>query len=130
MNTEELNYARDSRNCDAAKAPVLYLEDGGEETLPMHWAVCDVCKGAGKHINPSIDCCGISPQTFAEDPDFAEDYFGGTYDQTCNCCQGRTTIQVIDWDALTAEQRKLYEQQLKDEADDRACYLAEVRAGA
>ena len=130
MNIEELSYARDPRNCEAAKAPVLYLEDGGKEELPMHWAVCDVCHGKGTHVNPSIDCNGISPEAFDEDPDFAENYRSGMYDQPCNCCNGRTTIQAIDWDALTSEQRTLYEQQLKDEADDRACYLAEMRVGA
>ncbi len=127
---EALNYANDPRNCAAAKAPILYMEDGSEVELPMHWAVCPVCDGKGKHVNPAIDCGGLTAEDFAEDPDFAEDYFGGTYDQTCNCCKGRTTVQAINWDALTAEQKALYEQQLREEADDRACYLAEIRAGA
>ncbi len=129
-NTEELNYARDARTQGPAKAPILYLDDGSEVELPMKWGLCPVCEGRGKHVNPSIDCGGISAEAFAEDPDFAEDYMRGTYDQQCNRCKGRTTVQIVDWDALTPEQRTLYEQQLKDEADDRACYLAEVAMGA
>lgn len=101
-----------------------------EEPLPTTWVVCDVCNGDGKHVNPSIDCNGISPEVFLEDPDFAEDYSSGLYDQPCNKCRGRTTIQAVDWDALSAEQRTAYEAQLAEEADDRACYLAEMRMGA
>ena len=148
---EELNYLRDPRNCDAAKPPVLSFYGCGncgtpgescdcpddqfhgcyiEEPLPIKWGVCPVCEGRGKHVNPSIDCGGIGPEAFAEDPDFAADYFGGTYDQTCNRCNGRTTIQVVDWGALTDGQRTAYEKQLQDEADDRACCLAEMRMGA
>ncbi len=134
VSIEDLNFARDQRNCELAKPPVLYFvdEDGcdSEVELPTHWVVCPVCEGKGKHVNPSIDCNGISPEAFAEDPDFAEDYMRGTYDQTCNKCGGRTTIPAVDLDALDDAQRKAYEQQLRDEADDRACYLAELRMGA
>ena len=105
----------------------LYVD---EIELPTTWVVCDVCDGKGTHVNPSIDCGGISPEAFAADPDFAEDYFGGTYDQTCNRCKGRTTVRAVDWDALTAEQRTAYEAQLQSEHEDRACYLAEMRMGA
>ncbi len=158
---ENLNFAADPRNCELAKAPVLYFYGCGtcgtpgeacdcpaapngvdpiegqhfygvdiEESLPMHWAVCDVCHGKGTHVNPAIDCCGITGDDFAEDPDFAESYKRGDYDQPCNRCGGRTTIQAVDLDALSETQRKLYEEQQREEANDRACYLAEVRAGA
>ena len=127
---EELNYARDPRNCDAAMAPVVYMDDGSEEPLPVKWAVCDVCEGKGTHVNPSIDCNGISPEAFAEDPDFAEDYSSGMYDQPCNHCKGRTTVPVVDEGACDSLLLAMYRRQLQEEADDRACYLAEMRMGA
>ena len=131
---ENLNYAQDPRNCELAKAPVLYFVDkdgcDSEIDLPTKWMVCVVCNGKGTHVNPSIDCCGISADDFAEDSDFAESYMRGDYDQPCNRCGGRTTIQAVDWDALSDEQRKQYEQQLCDEAGCEAEHLAEIRMGA
>ena len=128
MTIEELNFAQDIRNRGADNPVILYLDaDDGcvdEIELPTTWVVCDVCDGKGTHANPSIDCNGLSAE------DFAEQYMSGVYDETCRVCNGRTTVRAVDWDALTAEQRTAYEQQLKDEADDRACYLAEVRVGA
>lgn len=100
------------------------------EKLPMKWAVCPVCDGKGSHVNPSIDANGISREQFEEDPDFAEQYWNGTYDQTCTRCKGRTTVPVVDEDACDAELLKLYRQQLQDERNDRACKLAELRVGA
>lgn len=131
---ENLNYARDPRNCELAKPPVLYfVDDDGcdsEIELPTKWAVCPVCKGKGKHVNPAIDCCGLTSEDFCEDEEFGQDYMEGVYDVPCNSCGGRTTVQAVDWDALTAEQREAYEEQLREEDNYRACYLAEVRAGA
>jgi len=126
---ERLNFHSDHRNCAPATAPVLYTEKG-EVKLPTKWVVCTVCRGEGTHVNPSIDCGGISSEEFDEDPDFAESYASGAYDVQCNCCGGRTTVQEVDWDRLTPEQRTAYERQLKDEQADRACHIAELRAGA
>lgn len=128
----DLNYLTDARNQPAASR-VLYLEreDGStdEIELPTTWAVCSVCNGEGKHVNPSIDCGGLTADDFHDDPDFESDYFGGVYDVTCNRCNGRTTERVVDWNALTDEQREAYENQLEGEASDRAEHLAEIRAG-
>ncbi len=130
MSLENYNYAADCRTQGPAKAPILYMDDGSEVELPTCWRVCSVCDGDGKHVNPSIDCGGISAEQFHEDPDFAEEYFSGTYDVTCNRCKGRTTVKGVDWDALTNEQRKLYEQQLRYDADYEAERLSEIRMGA
>ncbi len=130
---ENLNYAADPRNCELAKTPVLYFvdEDGcdSEIKLPTKWEVCGVCSGRGTHVDPAIDCCGLSAEDFNDDPEFLDDYFNGQYDQRCNRCGGRTTIEVVDLDDMNEVHREAYEQQLRDEANDRACYLAEVRAG-
>lgn len=127
---DDMNYARDPRNCTPATAPVLYLNDGTEAELPTEWVVCEVCSGEGKHVNPSIDCGGISAEEFRDDPEFADSYMRGDYDQVCNACQGRTTVQGVAWDQLTKEQREHYEYQLRDEAADRAEHLDELRMGA
>lgn len=127
---ERINYELDARNCQRAEAPVLYLDDGSELALPLIWVICPVCRGEGKHVNPAIDCGGLSREDFDEDPDFAEDYFSGAYDQECNRCGGRSSIQEVNWDALSDEQRVAYRAQLADEAAGWAEHMAEVRAGA
>jgi len=135
MSIETRNYYADPRvACQPAAPPVLYREDDNgavyEEGLPMCWVVCPVCNGAGTHVNPSIDAGGISGEEFAEDPDFAEAYMAGEYDQQCNQCGGRSTIQAPDWDAMAVDTKRLYERQLAEEAADHACHMAELRAGA
>ncbi len=135
MNTlETMNYLNDHRN---RPGPDLRLWMDDPETgetveieLPTKWDVCSVCNGEGKHVNPAIDCGGISAEAFHDDPDFADAYFGGTYDQVCNNCHGRTTERVVDWDQLTEAQAEAYEAQLQAEAECRAEHLAELRMGA
>ncbi len=126
---DDLNYFNDPRN-RPAREPVLYHDDGTEERLPTRWEVCHVCGGEGKHVNPSIDAGGISADEFHDDPDFHESYMRGDYDVTCNRCNGRTTVAVVDIDKLTPEQKHAYARQLQDEADDRAERMAEIRMGA
>ena len=76
-----------------------------EIEMPIKWEVCGLCNGRGSHVNPSIDCNGLTREDFAEDPDFAEAYWSGAYDQTCNECGGRTTVAVIDDTRLNDEQQ-------------------------
>ena len=117
-----MNY-NDSRNCAPASAPILYT-DKGEIELPIKWTVCDVCHGEGKHVNPAIDDNGLCAEDFENDPDFHQDYMSGVYDQACNRCKGRTTVQAVDWENLTSEQSESYKAQLREEEDDRAAHLA------
>lgn len=127
MSIDDYNFAADSRN-QPAPSFVLYLDDD-EIELPTKWVVCSVCDGNGRHVNPSIDCGGLSAEDFGDDPDFRADYFGGTYDVTCNRCNGRTTERAVDWDALTPEQVEAYEAQLDADRYAEAERLAEIRAG-
>lgn len=131
---ERVNFTRDARNCDPDSAPVLYLANADGSTtefkLPTKWVVCSVCGGNGSHVNPSIDCNGLTAEDFADDPDFADDYMSGAYDIPCNRCQGRTTVHEVDWDRLAPKQLAAYQRQLKEEAYERAEHLAELRAGA
>jgi len=136
---EEANYHNDRRNnpdhwydsFDGSKmtATVTFEdEDGVEETrtVPIEFSVCPVCEGRGKHVNPSIDCNGLTADDFAEDPDFREDYFSGVYDQTCNECGGRNVVPVC----LDDEVNKVREADRRADAAARAEYLAERRMGA
>ena len=63
--------------------------------FPCEMQVCSVCDGKGTHVNPSVDCNGLSREDFENDPDFAESYFRGDYDQTCNNCGGNNVEPVI-----------------------------------
>lgn len=68
-------------------------EDGETEiSLVLEWEVCSTCDGNGKHVNPSIDAHGLTAGDFAEDPDFAEDYFNGIHDVECHECHGRRVV--------------------------------------
>ena len=57
------------------------------------WIICPACSGNGTHTNPNIDAHGLSAEDFADDPDFAEDYFSGTYDVRCSACGGSGKIR-------------------------------------
>lgn len=124
MSIEETNYANDSRNCEPDAEPVFELADGSEVKLPFRWTVCPICRGNGTHVNPSIDAGGLSAEDFAEDPDFAEDYMSGMYDQTCNKCEGKRVVRTVDLKALPNDVRKAYVKHLREEAE----YSAMVRA--
>lgn len=67
--------------------------------ISFHWEICGTCQGKGTHVNPSIDSHGLTAEDFAEDPDFAENYLDGTYDQICNECGGKRVVpepEIID----------------------------------
>lgn len=87
-----------------------------ELELPAKWEVCELCDGRGKHVNPSIDGHGISAHEFAEDPDFAEDYYSGMFDVQCYRCKGRTTEPVVDEEACSEETLKIYQEAMRDRA--------------
>jgi hypothetical protein len=104
-------------------------EDDNEIThtigMPIRWEVCDLCNGRGSHVDPRIDCNGLSFDELVDDPEFAEAYSRGDYDQTCNCCGGRTTIPVINDDHLNDDQKKhlerIWEQEREEAQYQREC---------
>lgn len=128
---EDGNYARDPRNCKRDPERIILIDDDGlEHELPTVWEVCPVCDGNGSHVNPAIDCNGLTAEDFADDPDFAEDYFRGAYDQPCNRCGGRSTVRVLDRDACPADLLALYDADAEADAEYDAIRLAEIRMGA
>jgi hypothetical protein len=107
-------------------------EDRDEESyqrttieIPFAWAVCGICQGRGRHVNPAIDAGGLSREDFDEDPDFAEGYFSGRYDVTCSECNGRRVVPELtprteaERDAIRA---------LDAQEEDDAAYERECRA--
>lgn len=76
----------------------LELEDGSCVVLHTKFEVCPACEGKGKTVNPAIDSHGISPEEFAEDPDFEEAYFNGFYDEQCYHCSGKRVVPTVDYD--------------------------------
>jgi hypothetical protein len=121
------------------RTPTVLVEeydDAGEHVadvetpLPVKLEVCGLCQGRGSHVNPSVDAHGLSGEDFAEDPDFAEDYLSGRYDQTCNECHGLRVVEAVDREACPPELLALYDRQQQDLAEMYAIEAAERRMGA
>jgi len=70
---------------------------------------CPICKGKGTTVNPNIDANGLSAEDFHDDPDFMDDYMGGTFDVSCGACEGSGKINERRIEALqqAAEDRQL-----------------------
>jgi hypothetical protein len=72
-------------------------DDDGECIVSVRCVneVCPTCDGRGSHVNPSVDCNGLSRDDFDSDPDFAYDYMRGTYDVQCYGCKGLRVVPQI-----------------------------------
>lgn len=75
---------------------------------PVVYAVCPTCRGRGTHVNPSIDCNGLTAEDFL-DRDFEDAYHAGAFDVQCYECDGlRVVPQPVNenceptWDFDTA----------------------------
>lgn len=93
--------------------------------IPFRWIVCGICDGRGRHVNPAIDCGGLTREDLDDDPDFAEDYFAGRHDVTCGECNGRRIVPELT--PHTDEERAavaVLEEHERGEAE----YEAECRA--
>lgn len=99
-------------------------------SVPVCFDVCPTCNGRGSHVNPSIDCDGLSAEDFAEDPDFAEDYVQGFYDVPCYGCHGRNVVPSLDRKRTPAAVVAAIDSQRDFAADYAAECAAERRMGA
>ena len=101
---EDRNYQNDPRvrardrrwwqyiNEDKKQARDKYdHEDGRQKWWRFTYIVCDLCDGKGCHVNPSVDCDGLTYEDMY-DGGYMEDYFDGVYDVTCNLCAGKRVI--------------------------------------
>lgn len=109
------------------------IEDGvrpegfdGKLEVEFKYEVCPLCEGRGKHVNPSIDCGGLTSEDFA-DPDFREGYMSGVYDVTCNRCHGKRVVPVV---TLPEDVQKEIAAWRRSAADDHRTMMAELRMGA
>jgi len=88
--------------------------------VEVRFEICPICNGKGSHVNPSIDCNGLTSEDFDEDPEFARDYMSGAYDVPCNGCRGRRVVPVpTDPEVLAM---------IAEDAAEDAAYRAEVMA--
>ena len=105
----------------------LEVDDGDEHEFrrAFKWVVCDVCRGRGSHVNPSIDADhGITAQEFADDPGFHADYFAGVYDVVCGQCRGKRVAPelVAPCPELDEYMRVVYETRRESEHERRMGY--------
>jgi hypothetical protein len=79
-----------------------WLENLGSQatvSCESRFEICNTCQGRGKHVNPSIDCNGITASEWADwDEEDQERYWTGGYDVACSQCKGERVIQVLEYD--------------------------------
>jgi len=96
-------------------------EDEVDHELPATNEVCWKCDGHGTHTNPSIDGNGITSSEWAEwDPEEQDSYMNGEYDVTCEKCQGSNVVLVPDTSIMSEEQKTIFSQWKKQEAEKAA----------
>ena len=94
--------------------------------VSTRFKVCPTCRGSGKVVDPSIDCCGITREDFDEDPDFRASYMRGDYDQVCPECRGD---RVVPGFQLPEPWASMVEEYRRQEEADWAERAAEIRMG-
>lgn len=143
MSIEDRNYYSDYRVRAKERrydSPIVDVDPGKmkatvriydeEYAVPIHFEVCLTCEGKGTHVNPPIDCGGLSGEDLYEEPDFTEDYLGGAYDVTCYECKGERVVPVIDFDSIPRELAAKIEDKAWADIQHRAEVNAERRMGA
>ena len=154
MSIEDFNYANDYRvrvahsrvytlrgnyivfgEIDTEYAPQEVLDMGQLDDegyclwIPVQmgpYEVCGCCGGRGSVVDPNIDCGGITPDEFADDPDFEEAYFNGRYDIPCPECRGLRVVRHPELPEALARWVRELERERDEDYDDR---LAEIRFG-
>jgi len=118
------------RYADSPELQALaYLKDEGVYFV-MERIVCPNCDGKGSYVNPAIDSHGIGADEFADDPEFADSYWRGDYDQTCDVCKGANVIEGLDAHQSDPEAVEMYDEYIRGYYEDRAVMDAERRMGA
>ncbi len=116
---------------------VADVEMGDDEdkfvTLPSSWAICNTCRGNGKH---SLAIGAITGEEWHNDwsPDEQDDYLAGVYDQGCENCGATGKVLVIDRDACErkpewAAALAKHDKDEQDRWEDDAMHRAELAMG-
>jgi len=106
------------------------VDDDGDErdfSLPAKFVVCSRCQGAGVHVNPAIDGNGLTREDFDEDPDFAEEYFRGSYDISCETCQGARVEAQPDVSRCSFDEKRALVRYRRQDRERRRDYASEAR---
>ncbi len=91
--------------------------EGTEFSIPTVKAICWDCGGEGHTLVEGLR--GDVTEMVNEDPDFAEGYFGGRYDETCRTCHGKNVVDAPNYDALAPELKKAVIDYLEEEDANR-----------
>lgn len=139
---DRMNYESDRRVRASGKHDDLHLDEdsmtalveiGGEKKGPVNfeYETCPTCRGTGTHVDPSVDAGGLSREDFARDPEFAERYAKGSYDQPCNECDGKRVVPRLRPDGEEQEAIvERYHQMEQAESSTREMQRAERMMGA
>lgn len=102
----------------------------GEEThtVPVTFGVCPTCRGKGTHVNPSIDCDGLTQEDFDQDPDLRGNYMSGMYDVACYDCGSKRVVPVMG--ELDSDLKQKWEKEKEEREDFRSMQESEMRYGA
>jgi hypothetical protein len=142
MSLDNYNYWNDSRTIAGMVSKVkieetkqgnfIIWEEDEDIThrLRCKWEVCETCNGNGRHVNAGIDCNGLTAEDFYEDPEFEAEYFSGTFDVTCNECNGRRVVPVLDELANDKDLVARYQKYRDDEYNDARASAQERAMGA
>lgn len=103
-------------------------ESDGYINLRTHFIVCPTCKGKGTQMNPSIANHVYTREDFDEDPEFAENYFGNTYDISCLECRGIRVVPEPDPELNSQEDLEKYQLYLRDKYEAEYEQYQEMRA--
>jgi len=95
-----------------------FIRDETGRTPHTEWAICSRCRGNGT----STAYLGDVTEWLREDPDAAEDYFGGMYDKPCDECSGTGKVRTLPAESPVAHEWAEWQ---RDEAEDRATRRAE-----
>lgn len=115
---------------DKMIATISLWDDEDLIEVPFQFEVCHTCDGKGKHVNPSIDCDGLTQRDFDEDPGFRESYMAGHYDVSCYGCGGRRVIPVMDENKIDPAILKRWNAQQEESRIDEAERRSERSMGA
>jgi len=112
----------------------ISLWDGPDDEdlieVPIKFVVCHTCDGKGKHVNPSIDCNGLTQEDFEREPGFLESYMAGHYDVACYGCGGKRVVPVINEEKIDPAILKRWNAQQEESRLDEAERRSERRMGA
>lgn len=103
---------------------VIRLNGEGHE-LPARWDVCGDCEGESRTWPESLRHDVLERED--RDDEFIQDLFNGVYDVVCKTCKGRTTVLVVDEDALSHTEELLYEEWQLAQAEEADYFREEER---